>query len=65
MSNEEIIAMMENKMEKKLDMVFCCISLNGSCRVQYSDVQAIKIMMQAFSSEIWTKAVIVAIDVCK
>ena len=59
MSNEEIIAMMENETEKKLDMVFYCISLDGPARVQRSDVQAIKIMTQAFSSEIWTKAVIV------
>ena len=59
MSNEEIIAMMENETERKLDMVFYCISLDGPARVQRSDVQAIKIMTQAFSSEIWTKAVIV------
>ena len=59
MSNEETIAMMENKTEKKLDMVFYCISLGGSARVQYSDAQAIKIMTQAFSSEIWKKAVII------
>ena len=58
-SNEEIIAMMENETEKKLDMVFYCISLGGSARVQRSDVQAIKIMTAAFSSEIWTKSVIV------
>lgn len=59
MSNEEIIVMMEKETEKKLDMVFYCISLDGPARVQRSDVQAITIMTQAFSSEIWTKAVIV------
>ena len=59
MSNEEIIAMMDNEVEKELDMVFYCISLDGPARVQRSDVQAIKIMTQAFSNEIWTKAVIV------
>ena len=58
MSNEEILAMMENETEKKLDMVFYCISLDGSTRVQRSDMQAIKIMTAAFSSEIWTKSVI-------
>ncbi len=65
MSNEEIIAMMEKETEKKLDMVFYCISLDGSARVQCSDVRAIKIMTQAFSNEIWTKAVANRIDVCK
>ena len=59
MSNEEIIAMMENETEKKLDMIFYCISLDGPSRIQRSDVQAIKVMTQAFSSEIWTKAVII------
>ena len=59
MSNEEIIAMMENETEKRLDMVFYCISLDGPARVQRSDVQAITIMTQVFSSDIWTKAVIV------
>ena len=59
MSNEEIIAMMESKTEKKLDMVFYCISLDGPARVQRADVQAIKIMTQAFSNAIWKKTVIV------
>ena len=59
MSNEEIIAMMVDETEKKLDMVFYCISLNGSARVQQEDVRAIRIMTQAFTDEIWKKAVIV------
>jgi predicted GTPase len=59
MSNEEVIAMMEIETEKTLDMVFYCISLDGPARVQRSDMQAFEIITQAFSSEIWTKAVIV------
>ena len=59
MSNEEIVAMMESETESRLDIVFYCISLDGPARVQRSDVQAIKIMTQAFTSEIWKRAVIV------
>ena len=59
MSNEQIIAAMENQTEKVVDIIFYCISLDGSVRVQYADVQAIKMMTQAFSSEIWNKAIIV------
>ena len=58
-SNEMIIAMMENETEKKLDVVFYCISLEGAARVQQGDVRAIKIMTQAFTNEIWKKAVVV------
>ena len=58
-SSEEIIAMMEDKTEKKLDVVFYCFSLEGSARVQDGDARAIKIMTQAFTHEIWRKAVIV------
>lgn len=59
MSNEEIIARMEDKTEKKLDLLLYCVSLSGAARVQQSDIQAIKIMTQAFSSDIWKKAMIV------
>ena len=48
--------MMEKETEKKLDVVFYCISLEGSARVQQGDV---RIMTQAFTNEIWKKAVIV------
>ena len=58
-SNEMIIAMMEKETDKKLDVVFYCISLEGSARVQRGDVRAIKIMTQAFSNKIWKKAVVV------
>lgn len=58
-SREELIAMMEKETEKKLDIVFYCISLGGPSRVQHGDMEAIKIMTQAFSSEIWKKTVIV------
>ena len=57
--DEDIIAMMEQETEKKLDVVFYCIGLSGPCRVQREDAQAIKIMSQAFSGNIWRKAVIV------
>ena len=58
-SNEEIVAMMEVETEKELDVVFYCISLDGSARVQRGDVRAIKIVTQAFSKEIWKKTVVV------
>ena len=58
-SNEMIVAMMEKETEKKLDVVFYCISLEGSARLQQGDVRAIKIMTQAFSNDIWRKAVVV------
>ena len=57
--DETTIAMMEDKTEKKLDMVFYCISLNGSARVQQGDVQAIKKVTQVFTDKIWKNAVIV------
>ena len=57
--DEDIIAMMKSETEKRLDVVFYCISLDGPCRVQRADVQAIKIMTQAFTGDIWKKAVIV------
>lgn len=59
LSREEIIAMMEKETEGKLDIVFYCISLDGPARLQQSDAEALKIMTQAFSSDIWKKAVIV------
>ena len=57
--DEDIIAMMERETEKRLDVVFYCISLSDPCRLQRADVQAIKIMTQAFTGDIWNKAVIV------
>ena len=57
--DETAIAMMEDKTEKKLDMVFYCISLNGPARVQQGDVQAITKMTRVFTDKIWENAVIV------
>jgi GTPase SAR1 family protein len=57
--DDDIIAMMESETEKNLDIVFYCISLSGSCRVQREDVHATKIMTRAFSADIWRRAVIV------
>jgi GTPase SAR1 family protein len=57
--DEYIIATMERETEKNLNVVFYCISLGGSCRVQREDVRAIKIMTRVFSANIWRKAVIV------
>ena len=59
MSNEKIVAMMETETEKKLDMVFYCISLDGPARVQRSDIEAMRIMTQAFTSEVWKRTVVV------
>ena len=45
-SDEEIVAMMEEKMECKLDLI------DGQARVQLADVNALRILTQAFSTEI-------------
>ena len=58
-SDEEIVAMMETKIESKLDLVLYCISLARPARVQQADVNALRLLTQAFSTEIWKKAVIV------
>ena len=58
-TDEKIIAMMEKETEKRLDVFFYCISLEGAARVQQPDVTAIQRMTQAFSHEIWKKAVVV------
>ena len=57
--DETTIAMMEDKTDKKLDMIFYCIGLSGSARIQQGDVQAIKKMTQVFTEKIWNNAVIV------
>ena len=57
--DEDIIAMMEKETEKRLDVVFYCISLSGPCRVQREDAKAAKTMTRAFGANIWRKAVIV------
>jgi small GTP-binding protein len=58
-TDEKIIAMMEKETDKKLDVFFYCISLEGAARIQQPDVTAIQRMTQAFSHEIWKKAVVV------
>lgn len=57
--DETTIAMMVHKTEKKLDMFFYCIGLNGSARVQQGDVQAIKKVTGVFTEKIWKNAIIV------
>ena len=58
-SDEEIIAMMETKIESKLHLVLYCVSLDGPARVQQADVKALRLLTQAFSTKIWRKAVII------
>ena len=58
-SDEDIIAMMETAIESKLDLMLYCIRLDGQARVQNGDVNALRLLTQAFSTEIWKKAVIV------
>ena len=57
--DETTIAMMVHKTEKKLDMFFYCIGLNGSARVQQGDIQAIKKVTGVFTEKIWKNAIIV------
>jgi predicted GTPase len=59
LDDDEIVARMEKETEKKLDIVFYCLSLAGSARVQGGDVKAMKLLTQAFGSRIWKKTVIV------
>ena len=64
LSDEKIIAMMlketESQTKGKLDLVLFCLSLgNPAARVQQADVDAIRKVTQAFTCEIWKKAVIV------
>ena len=59
LDDDEIVARMEKETEKKLDIVFYCLSLAGSARVQGGDIKAMKLLTQAFGSRIWKKTVIV------
>ena len=59
LDDDEIVARMEKETEKKLDIIFYCLSLAGSARVQGGDVKAMKLLTQAFGSRIWKKTVIV------
>ena len=58
-TNEEIIAMVENETESKLDLAFYCISLGGSTRVTQGDVRAMTLLTQIFSNQIWERTVVV------
>ena len=59
LDDDEIVARMEKETEKKLDIVFYCLSLGGSARLQGGDVKAMKLLTQVFGSRIWKKTVIV------
>ena len=58
-SNAEIIAMVENATESKLDLAFYCISLSGPTRVTQGDVRAMKLLTQIFSNQLWKRTVVV------
>ena len=62
--DEKVVAMMlqetKAKTKSELDLVIFCVSLGcPSPRLQRADVNAMKVITQAFTSEIWNKAVIV------
>ena len=59
LSDEEIVAKMAKKTEGKLDLVLYCISLDHPARVQQADIDAMKILTQAFTADIWKRVVIV------
>ena len=59
LDDDEIVARMEKETEKKLDIVFYCLSLGGPARVQGGDIKAMKLLTQAFGSRIWKKTMIV------
>lgn len=61
LDDDETIAKMEKKTEKKLDIVFYCLSLAGAARVQGGDVQVMQLLTRVFGSRIWKKVVIVLI----
>ena len=57
-TNEEIIAMVENATESKLDLAFYCISLGGSTRVTQGDVRAMTLLTRIFSNQIWKRTIV-------
>ena len=59
MSNEDVIAMMENETGGRIDAVLYCISLDGSARVQHGDIAATTILTRAFTQDIWERTVVV------
>ena len=59
LDDDETIAKMERETEKKLDIVFFCLSLDGQARVQGGDVHVMKLLTQVFGSRVWKKTVII------
>lgn len=59
LNNTDIIAMMERETKKNLDLVLYCISLSGSARLEKSDVKAMKLLTEVFTSSIWKKTMVV------
>ena len=58
LSSDGIIKMMKEKTNNEVHLVFYCISLSGSTRVQKGDIRVFK-AMQIFSDKIWENTVIV------
>lgn len=58
-TDRDIVEAMQKATDKKIDLLFYCISLNGGCRVEMGDVTAIEIITRTFSAKIWENAVIV------
>ena len=59
LSNEKIIAMIENETKGQIDLVFYCISLDGSSRLQHGDIATVSVLTRAFTRAIWGKTVVV------
>ena len=58
LSSDDIITMMKEETNDEVHLVFYCISLSGSTRVQEGDIRVFK-TMQIFSDKIWENTVIV------
>ena len=59
LSDKDIIDMVKKKTEGKIHLLIYCISLDHPARVKRSDIKALKIITEAFTNEIWSKAFIV------
>ena len=63
-SEKKVVAKILNetkaKIQCKLDLVIFCVSLAGSSpRLQRADVEAMKVYTQAFTRQVWKKAIVV------
>lgn len=59
MKKDVIIDKMKGKTEDRIHLVFYCIGLSGSTRLQEGDVEAFSAMQTFFSDKIWENTIVV------